>query len=184
MARAAASRPAATPTATPTEVGLPEPVQLPATPPVQSQRDLSPVKSPTKSRSRSPVKKLSATPSPRKPPVDGPRFFTPDDLSPLKVEVELMRFKAGQEKIVPPKDEEKPSGNAEHETSPEKSPAKAANGHEADNGHQKGKDSEMDDAHEELTPRAKQPGEYMTGGPFYSYFAQDSPMQLKCHLQK
>lgn len=154
-------------TASPTKPGPSQTVQLPATPPIKPPRFPSPAKSlsrgpsrgPSRSPPKRPVKRFRATPSPKKPPVEVLRYFTPDDLSPPKIEVELMRFKAAQAKIA--KDEEKSKDNAEDKASPEKSPAKSNNEHEEDNGHHKSKDPEVDED-EELTPRAKQSGEYMT----------------------
>lgn len=146
-------------TASPTKPGPPQLVQVSATPPAKPPRFPSPAKSlprgpsrgPSRSPPKTPVKKFRATPSPKKPPVEVRRYFTPDDLSPPKVEVELKRFKAELEKIVK---DEKSKGNAEDKSGPEKSQAKSANEHEGD----KSKDPEMDED-EELTPRAKQPGE-------------------------
>jgi hypothetical protein len=115
-------------------------------------------KGPSRSPSKGPVKILIATPSPRKPPVEVLQYFTPDDLSPPKVEVEIMRFKAAREKIA--KDEEKAKNNAADKTSPAKSPARSVNEHEGDNGHHKGRDLEVED--EQLTPRGKQSGECIT----------------------
>lgn len=146
-------------TASPTKPGPPQHVQVPATPPAKPPRFPSPAKSlsrgpsrsPSKSPSKSPVKRVRATPSPKTPPVEVLRYFTPDDLSPPKIEVEIMRFKAAQENV--PKDEDK--------ASPEKSPTKSNHKHEVDNGHHKGEDTEVDED-DEITPRAKQSGECIT----------------------
>ncbi|KUL91488.1 hypothetical protein ZTR_01475 [Talaromyces verruculosus] len=144
-------------TASPTKSGPPQLVQVSATPPAKPPRFPSPSKSlsrgpsrgPSRSPPKSPVKKSRATPSPKKPPVEVLRYFTPDDLSPPKVEVKLKLFKAELEKI---ENDEKSKDNAEDKSSPEKSPAKSANEHEGD----KSKEPEVDED-EELTPRAKQP---------------------------
>ncbi|KAE8549641.1 hypothetical protein TMatcc_000663 [Talaromyces marneffei ATCC 18224] len=147
--------------ASPTKPGQPQPVQAPDASPVRPQRGPSPVKNlskgPSRSPSKSPVKKLDATPSPKKPPVEIYQYFTPDDLSPLKAEVEIMRFKAELEKIGPPKDGEKLSGNAKDKASPEKPPDKSVNEYEVDSHHHKVKDPEVDES-EQFTPRAKKSG--------------------------
>lgn len=86
-----------------------------------------------------------------------------------------MRFKAAQAKIA--KDKEKSKDNAEDKASPEKSPAKSNNEHEGDNGHHKSKDPEVDED-EELTPRAKQSGEYMTPKSVEITIGKKTSMQL------
>lgn len=149
--------------ASPTKPGPPQLVQVSATPPAKPPRFPSPAKSlprgPSRSPPKSPVKKFRATPSPKKPPVEVLRYFTPDELSPPKVEVELKRFKAELEKIAK---DEKSKDNAEDKSGPEKSPAKSVNKHEGD----KSKDPEVDED-EELTPRAKQPGECISTKSIY-----------------
>ena len=87
------------------------------------------------------------------------RFFTPNDLSPPKVEVELKRFKAELAKIAPPEEEGKSSDDVEDKVSP--SPVNSSNDHEGDDHHQKDKDPEVEEDGQS-TPRAKQPGECMT----------------------
>lgn len=119
----------------------------------------SPVKSSVKIPVKSPVKRLGATQSLEQQSVEVLRFFTPNDLSPPKVEVELKRFKAELAKIAPPEEEGKSSDDVEDKASP--SPMNSSNDHEGDDHHQKDKDPEVEEDGQS-TPRAKQPGECMT----------------------
>lgn len=152
--------------ASPTKPGSSQSVQAPATSPANSPRFPGPENNSWGSPPKSPAKSLRATQSPNKPPVEVLRFFTPDDLSPTKVEVEIKRFKAELENIAPAKDEGKPSDNAEGKDSSRKSPEESNNRHEGDNGHQKGKHKD-----DQPTPRVKKQGECITLKvcPYHSY---------------